>query len=353
MSNSIPTAVLGATGYVGGELLRLISQHPQLQVVAAVSNSHAGRTIASVFPHLACAYGDANFVAHDDWIQNVDAGSDLAVFSAAPHGASATLIKAALAAAAGKDINVHVVDSSADFRYTEQFDYETVYGVDHGAPDLLSSFHCGVPEHVLETSAPHVGHPGCFATAVLLAAVPLLSSGLANGDLFVSGVTGSTGSGREPQLGTHHPERHNNMYAYKPLEHRHAAEIMALAKQASGVDANVNFVPHSGPFARGIYVTLQARAAGATSLEALESTFVEAYQDAPFVDVVDGTPKLKSVLASNRCQIGIAMNRNAIVVTSAIDNLVKGAAGGAVQWMNRLWGLPETSGLLAPAPAWI
>ncbi|MDH3746744.1 MAG: N-acetyl-gamma-glutamyl-phosphate reductase [Gammaproteobacteria bacterium] len=352
MSNSVPTAVLGATGYVGGELLRLISQHPELHFAAAVSNSYAGRSIASVFSHLASAYRDTKFVAHDDWIENVDTGSDLALFSAAPHGASANLIRAALAAAASKDLNVHVVDSSADFRYREPIDYRTVYGVDHGAPDLLSSFHCGVPEHVSDTTAPHIGHPGCFATAVLLAAVPLLSSGFVEGDLFVSGVTGSTGSGRKPQEGTHHPERHSNMYAYKPLEHRHAPEIMALAKQALGIDTIVNFVPHSGPFARGIYVTVQAKAASGTSSDALRTTFVEAYRDAPFIDVVDGTPRLKSVIASNRCQIGIATSPNAIVITSAIDNLVKGAAGGAVQWMNRLWGFPETSGLLAPATAW-
>lgn len=352
MNASIPTAVLGATGYVGGELLRLIVQHPQLQLAAAVSDSQAGGTIASVFPHLASAYGDTKFVAHSDWFEYVDAGTDLALFSAAPHGASAAIIKAALTAAASKNINVHVVDASADFRYAQQADYETVYGVEHGAPELLSSFYCGVPEHVSETTASHIGHPGCFATAVLLAAVPLLSSGLAEGDLFASGITGSTGSGREPQAGTHHPERHNNLYAYKPLQHRHAPEVMALAAEASGVDVNVNFVPHSGPFARGIYVTVQAKAAKGASIESLRSAFAEAYQDAPFVDIVDGTPRLKSVVASNRCQIGIATSSNAVVITSAIDNLVKGAAGGAVQWMNRLWGLPETSGLLALAPAW-
>lgn len=352
MSDLIPTAILGASGYVGGEMLRLVALHPKLQLVAAVSENNTDKPIASVFPHLASAYSDTNFVAHNELIDSLAAGSELALFSAAPHGAAAGIIKAALDAATSKNITVHVVDASADFRYSKQAEFENVYGVNHGAPDLLSSFHCGLPEHDSKTTAPHIGHPGCFATAVLLAAVPLLSSGLTNGDLFVCGTTGSTGSGRQPQAGTHHPERHSNLYAYKPLAHRHAPEIRALAANATGVDLNVNFVPHSGPFARGIYITLQAKLVANASIEALRSTFANAYQDAPFIELVPGTPKLKNVVASNFCQIGIAKNENVIVVTSAIDNLVKGAAGGAVQWMNRLWGLPETSGLLAPAPAW-
>jgi N-acetyl-gamma-glutamyl-phosphate reductase len=171
--------------------------------------------------------------------------------------------------------------------------------------------------------------------------------------LFVSGITGSTGSGKLPQAGTHHPERHSNLYAYKPLEHRHAPEVVALAQAASGTQAKLNFVPHSGPFARGIHVTLQAPAAADATGNSLRAAFDTAYHDTPFVDVVDGTPKLKNVVASNRCQIGTSISDGTIVVMSVIDNLVKGAAGGSVQWMNRLWGLPEESGLLAPAPAWI
>ena len=348
----IPTAVLGASGYVSGELLRLIALHPAFELVAAVSDSQAGKPIASMFPHLGSAYSDAQFVDHESWTASLSDGSELALFSAAPHGASATIINAALNALQKKDIDTHIVDVSADFRYAKAADYKAVYGIDHGAPELIAEFSSAVPEHAATVDTRHIGHPGCFATAVLLASVPLMRSGLADDDLFVSGITGSTGSGRQPQAGTHHPERHSNLYAYKPLEHRHAPEISALLSQATGANATVNFVPHSGPFARGIYVTVQAKARDYAMIDTLRAAFDNAYRGAAFIDVVDGTPKLKDVVASNRCQIGLTVSDHAVVVTCAIDNLVKGAAGGAVQWMNRLWGLDETAGLTAPAPAW-
>lgn len=352
MSQQIQAVVLGATGYVGGELLRLISAHPELVFAAAVSESQSGAKIADTFANLAACYGEQRFVGHDSWIDEIEAGGKLALFSAAPHGASAALVANALRAAAKKDIRVHVVDSSADFRFANQLDYEVVYGSEHGAPDLLGEFQSGVPEHVAGTSAPHVGHPGCFATAVLLAAVPLVRSELTEPEVFVTGITGSTGSGRSPQAGTHHPERHSNLYAYKPLVHRHAPEIAALTEAASGRETRVHFVPHSGPFARGIHATLQARANQRVTEPQLRGVFEEAYADAPFVDVVSATPRLKSVVASNHCSIGVAVSDDTIVVMSVIDNLVKGAAGGAMQWMNRLWNLPETTGLMAAAPGW-
>ncbi len=352
MSANVQAVVLGATGYVGGELLRLISTHPDMRLAAAVSESCAGEPIAKTFPHLASVYSDRTFVSHGNRFDAVDDGASLALFSSAPHGASAAIIESALTAAASKNLNVHVVDSSADFRYSTQEDFESVYGVEHGAPDLLEHFQCGLPEQVVGTNARHVGHPGCFATAILLASVPLLAAGITNNELFVTGVTGSTGSGKSPQAGTHHPERHSNMYAYKALAHRHTPEIVSLAAAATGVDANIHFVPHSGPFARGIYVTVQAKTNRVLTLDELRNIYVAAYEDSAFVDVIEGMPKLKNVVASNHCQIGVAASGDTVVVTSAIDNLVKGAAGGAIQWMNRLWGLPETAGLLAPAPAW-
>ena len=352
MSSKINAIVLGASGYVGGELLRLIAAHPTLQFAAAVSESRNGDPIASTFANLLTAYGDTCFVGYDGWLDTVDEGSDLALFSAAPHGASAALIAKALDDTHKKNITVHVVDSSADFRYSNQPDYEIVYGTEHGAPELLDAFQSGVPEHVSQWHAEHVGHPGCFATAVLLATVPLIDSGLTDADVFVTGITGSTGSGRSPQPGTHHPERHSNLYAYKPLAHRHAPEIVALIESATGKQARVHFVPHSGPFARGIHATVQARTSKRVSTKQLQDVYESAYANAPFVDVIAGTPKLKDVVASNNCRIGVAGGDDSVVVMSVIDNLVKGAAGGAMQWMNRLWGLPETAGLLAAAPGW-
>ena len=351
MSASIPTAVLGATGYVSGELLRLLAGHPSLELVAAVSESRAGRSIAETFPHLGPVCR-GTFVSHDDWLDLFDTGSDLAVFSAAPHGASAAIVRAALDGAAARNLNAHVVDVSADFRFANAADYEAVYGVAHGARELLSMFDSGVPELLGRTATDHIGHPGCFATAVLLASAPLIAGKHCAGDLFVTGITGSTGSGRQPQAGTHHPERHSNLYAYKALGHRHAPEIEAQLQRVGGRAVTVNFVPHSGPFARGIYVTVQAQASENTTAAALRASLDDFYADAGFVDVVEGMPRLKHVVASNRAEIGVAVNGGTLAVTSAIDNLVKGAAGGAVQWMNRLWNLPEATGLGAPAPAW-
>ena len=213
MSSRIRAVVLGAGGYVGGELLRLIAAHPQFELAAAVSDSRAGTSIGDTFGHLSQALSEHSFVSQDGWLDRIESGGDLALFSAAPHGASAAVITNALGAAAEKGINIHVVDSSADFRYARQSDYENVYQTEHGAPQLLDQFVCAVPEHLVAADVPHVGHPGCFATATLLATVPLIASGLTEADIFVSAITGSTGSGRSPQAGTHHPERNSNLYA--------------------------------------------------------------------------------------------------------------------------------------------
>lgn len=349
---TIPAVVLGATGYVGGEILRLLSAHPHFRLAAAVSSSRRGDAIGSVFPNLHGTYAEMSFAAAEDWLASIDKGSDLALFSAAPHGASAALIASALEGADDRDINVHVVDLSADFRYASASQFEAVYGIPHPAPALLAEFFCAVPEHAPAAEAPHIGHPGCFATAVLLACVPLVASNFVTDDLFVSGITGSTGSGRSPQAGTHHPERHSNLYAYKPLIHRHIPEIEASIEKACKKNANVHFVAHSGPFARGIYVTLQAKMKSPISADEVRDSIRSFYKDSEFVHVVDGIPRLKDVVACNDARIGVSCEGDIVVVMSAIDNLVKGAAGGALQWMNRLWSLPETSGLTAPSPAW-
>ncbi len=352
MSRRIPAAVLGATGYVGGEVLRLLAAHPQFELRAAVSTSQAGAPLAAVFPSLAPAYPDTGFCSVEDCEALLGDVAELALFSCAPHGASAALVARLLRVAEAKNVTVHVVDSSADFRYSHAQDYAAVYGQPHGAPEILQQFAQGVPEQVSGQAAMHVGHPGCFATAALLAAVPLCQAQPDLRSIFICGITGSTGSGRAPLPGTHHPERHSNLYAYKPLAHRHAPEIAAGIKAGGGGDVRVNFVPHSGPFSRGIHVTLQAELAAPLSAGALRDIYDSYYQHAPFVQLVDGMPKIKNVVTSNHCHLGVATQGNTVVITSAIDNLVKGAAGGAMQWMNRLWSLPETAGLTAVAPAW-
>ena len=201
-------------------------------------------------------------------------------------------------------------------------------------------------------STPHVAHPGCFSTAVLLASVPLLKLGLAEPRLFVSGITGSTGSGRTPVAGTHHPQRQSDLYAYNPLSHRHTPEITALAQTASDVAAEFSFVPHSGPFARGIHVTVQAAAKRPVKTADVVDALKQFYAGRPFVRVNAEMPHIKDVATSNYAFLSGAANGSTVVATCAIDNLTKGAAGGAMQWLNRVFGFDETTGLLTPAPGW-
>ncbi|MEJ2602441.1 MAG: N-acetyl-gamma-glutamyl-phosphate reductase [Gammaproteobacteria bacterium] len=349
----IPTLVLGGTGYVAGEMLRLLTGHPNLTLAGAVSRSRAGDPIGAVFPQLGAAYDGSRFVGPDEAAGVLQRHGELAVFSAAPHGASAAMLAGLLDEARGAGCRLRIVDASADFRYESREAFETVYGQPHGAPELIDEFRCAVPEHLADCDRPHAAHPGCFATSVLLGAVPLLSAGLIRPTLYVAGITGSTGSGRSPTPTTHHPERHSNLFAYKPLAHRHAPEIAALARAASGVAAAFSFVPHSGPFARGIHSTLQAPLADGADAEALREALSEYYREAPFVRVLDGTPRVKDVAGSNYAHIGVAAADGTAAVFVVIDNLLKGAAGGALQWMNRLWSLPETAGLTQPAPGWI
>ena len=350
MSNKIPTIVLGGTGYVAGELLRLIAGHPQLELAAAVSASQAGSTIKSVFPHLQNACGDQTYIPQNDvgdFLQG-----EVALFSAAPHGASAALIADMLKQAEQNGCKLTVVDVSADFRYPDASSYEAVYGSAHGAPELLDQFCSGLPEHIHATT-PHVGHPGCFATAMLLGAVPLLDMQLTDENIHAFGITGSTGSGRSPIAGTHHPLRHSNLYAYKPLNHRHAPEVSGICAQVTGTKPVLSFIPHSGPFARGIHMTLTANLKTAMSTAELHAKFANYYADKAFVEVVAGTPRIKDVVGSNYAHIGVAAEGSVAAVFIAIDNLVKGAAGGAIQWMNLQLGLDETAGLTTPGPGWV
>ena len=351
-TSAIPVIVLGGTGYVAGELLRLIAGHPQLQLAGILSDSQPGAAVAASFGHLATAYPDAVFSSIEQIEALVASLPVSAIFSAAPHGASAALIDRLLTVAEAAGTQPRVVDISADFRYSTDAAYAAVYKHAHGAPARLPQFSCAVPEHLAQSPTPHVAHPGCFATAILLASVPLLKLGLVSPQLFVSGVTGSTGSGRKPTDGTHHPQRHSDMYSYNALAHRHTPEVTACALAASGVAADFNFVPHSGPFARGIHVTVQAQLVQPVSQTQLLQAFADFYAHSAFVHVAAQAPRIKDVAGSNYARLSVAANGRSIAVMSVIDNLNKGAAGGAMQWMNRLLGLPETSGLTAPAAGW-
>jgi N-acetyl-gamma-glutamyl-phosphate reductase len=351
-SDTLPAFVLGGTGYVAGELARLIAGHPRLALKAILSDSQPGAPVGAAFPHLKSAYPALQFSGADEIERLIRETPLSALFSAAPHGVAAALIDRLLGAAEAGGVRTHCVDISADFRYRSAEDYQAVYQHAHGAPARIREFTCAVPEHLKSAPTPHVAHPGCFATASLLACVPLLALGLTEPRLFITGVTGSTGSGRKPVDGTHHPLRHGDLYSYGALAHRHAPEIAACAQQASGVAAEINFVPHSGPFARGIHVTVQAALKKPLSSTGALEALTEYYRGCPFVRVTDKAPRVKDVAASNYAHLSAVTNGSSIAVMSALDNLNKGAAGGGVQWMNRLLGFDETLGLTAPAPGW-
>lgn len=352
MSQSIPAVVLGGTGYVAGELLRLLAGHPRFELAAVMSDSQPGEPVAKAFPHLAAAYADTCFKSQSEVQALVARMPECAVFSAAPHGVSAALIDTLLKAASRAATRPRVVDISADFRFRSAAEYQAVYKHAHGAPARLAEFSCALPEHLRRLDTPHVAHPGCFATATLLASVPLLSLGLTPPVLFVTGITGSTGAGRKPVEGTHHPLRHGDLYSYNALAHRHAPEVAACARAATGVEAEFAFVPHSGPFARGIHLTVQAPLKTAIDTPKVLAALREFYAGSAFVRVTDSAPRVKDVATTNYAHLSAVANGRTVAVMCAVDNLNKGAAGGAVQWMNRLFGLPETAGLLACAPGW-
>ena len=350
--NRVPTIVLGGTGLVAGELLRLIAAHPQLELAGILSDGSPGASVAEAFPHLAATYPGTLFQSQEQIAALLRREPAPALLGAAPHGVSAGLIDALLSVAEQAGNAPRVVDISADFRYPTAAAYQAVYQHPHGAPARLAQFTCAVPEHLGAIRTPHVAHPGCFATAILLASVPLLALDLIEPQLFVSAVTGSTGSGRKPTEGTHHPTRHSDLYAYNPLAHRHAAEVSACAQAAAGVAAQFAFVPHSGPFARGIHATVQALLKRPVNRARLLELLRDYYAHSPFVSVSDAPPRLKEVVASNYARLGVASDGRTVAVISVLDNLNKGAAGGAVQWLNRLLDFPQETGLAAPAPGW-
>ncbi len=351
-ARTIPTIVLGGTGYVAGELLRLIAGHPNLKLAAVMSDSQPGEAMGKAFPHLAAVLGDTTFKSQAEIEALLRTEKVPAILAAAPHGVSAALIDGLLKVAESAGNAPRVVDISADFRHADPAVYESIYKHAHGAPARLPQFTCAVPEHLKTLTTPHVAHPGCFATTTLLATVPLIALGIAEPALFVSAVTGSTGSGRKPTEGTHHPTRHSDLYAYNVLAHRHTQEVVACTAAASGTVPQLAFVPHSGPFARGIHATVQGVLKKKLDSKTIIGLLREFYAHSPFVRVLDSAPRVKDIAASNYAHLSAVSDGRTVAVMSVADNLNKGAAGGAVQWMNRLQGLPETAGLTAPAAGW-
>jgi N-acetyl-gamma-glutamyl-phosphate reductase common form len=356
MTGRTPLVVLGGSGYVAGEVVRLIAAHPGFALAAVVSESHAGEPVARAFPHLGAALDGLVFSAFESLPSRFADAPSIALVSAAPHGASAALVARAIAWAEEAGVRLSMVDLSADFRFADAAAYAAVYDAPHPAPSLLPRFVRALPEHAPPGEARLVAHPGCFTTAVLLAAVPLLARGRVDGGrrprFAVTAITGSTGSGRSLSEKTHHPARRSNIAAYSPLAHRHAPEMEALAAEASGTRPEIDFVPLSGPQARGIYAAVQGRLAQPAEAAELASELARFYAASPFVEVGVEPPALTEVVGTNRARLGVSVAGESFAVTVAIDNLVKGAAGGAVQWLNRMHGHSESTGLETAGLGW-
>jgi N-acetyl-gamma-glutamyl-phosphate reductase len=328
----IRIAILGASGYVGGELLRLVAAHPQLRAAKLFGDSKAGQALGAVHPHLAPVYPDATIEKFDG---NLD-GIDL-VFAALPHGHSQMIAGTIL------DREIPFVDLGADFRLDEAATYECWYGETHHAPDLLSRFIYGIPELNRETirNSKAVAAAGCYATAAILALKPLVDAGLVKpGSMIVDAASGVSGAGRELKDATAFNTVDGSFAAYGLLNHRHTAEMeMALG-------GAVLFTPHLAPMTRGILATCYGDATGSTDpLAALHA----AYANEPFVHVTADPPATKWVTGSNGCQVTARYDERTgrILALAAIDNLGKGAAGQMIQCANLMLGLDETAGLTA------
>ena len=338
----IKAGIVGGTGYTGVELLRLLAQHPEVELKAITSRKEAGTPVARMFPSLRRRV-DITFT---EPTPRALAGCDI-VFFATPNGVAMGEARTVL------DSGARIVDLSADFRIKDVAEWERWYKTKHAAPELVREAVYGLPE-VNRDSVPHarlVANPGCYPTAVQLGFLPLVEAGVVDVDhLIADAKSGVSGAGRKTELSLMYSEASDNFAAYHVMGHRHWPEIRQGLAQIARRDVGLVFTPHLTPLIRGIHATLYARVTKDVDFQAL---FEERYAKEPFVDVMpEGShPDTRSVRAANTCRIAVhrppesAKRSDTLVVLSVIDNLVKGASGQAVQNMNLMFGLPETAGL--------
>jgi len=335
-------AVVGASGYTGAELLRLLAGHPEIDVSVVTADSNAGAAVAALYPSLAAEYPALEYAAFDPAAVG---GLDV-VFLSLPHGESQRIVPKLL------DRVGHIVDLGADFRLPAA-EYEEWYGEPHTAPELLDRFAFGLPELFREELAAsrHAAVPGCYPTAAVLALAPLLAAGLVEPDgLVVDAVSGVSGRGRGLSTPSLFSEANENVTPYGLLTHRHTGEMeMALAR-VGGAPARVLFTPHLVPMTRGALATCHGRAAtDGLSTSKLLTHYRDRYAGEPFVQVLDEPPATKPTLGSNAAHVTVRYDdrTGTVLALSALDNLVKGASGQMVQCANVLLGLPEATGLSA------
>jgi N-acetyl-gamma-glutamyl-phosphate reductase common form len=330
--------IFGGSGYGGAELLRILLAHPRAEVSLVTANEQAGKSVGEVHRNLYGLTGLRFRTAPDD----LESLADLdCVFLALPHGQ-------ALELAPRLPPNVKVIDLSGDFRLRSAEEFLQHYGREHTAIDFQREFVYGLTETNREAVARArlVANPGCFATATLLGLAPLIASGMLAGRVVVDAKTGSSGSGAKAAANTHHPQRMNSFYAYKPFTHQHVPEIEQELRRVGDWTSELVFMTHSLPVARGIFASIYAETKEELTADDARTLFADFYRDSFFVRLVSGSPDINWVKTTNFCDIGFAARGRSLVIFSAIDNLVKGAAGQAVQNMNLMFGLDETTGLM-------
>ncbi len=342
-------AVVGGSGYGGAEMIRRLLLHPEVELVRVASIDFVGEPLSAAHPSLEGAT-DLVFqqMAPGDAARGVDV-----VLLGLPHKVTAAKVPE-IAAAAG----VKVVDMSGDFRLKSAESYARFYGQTHPCPERLRDFVYGLPELNRERirAARFVASPGCFATAVELGLLPLARAGLLQGVVHTQGITGSSGSGVSPSAATHHPVRAGNLRTYKPMEHQHLPEIVETLEQAGARGLQLRFVPVSAPLPRGILATSFVELPEEWNGDRLRRLYQETYAGEPFVRVpAKRLPEVAAVSGSNHAEVGVVAGpasggRRTAVLLSALDNLVKGGAGQAIQSMNLALGLPETLSLEDTGP---
>ena len=344
MAKRFKAAIIGGSGYGGAELARRLLMHPDVELVRVASIDHVGEPLGAVHPNLD---GATDLKFEDLSPADAAKGCDVALL-ALPHKVTAAKVPELIAA------GVKIVDMSGDFRLRDAAVYEKFYGAKHPHPELLGTFVYGLPElnRAEIKQAKYVASPGCFATTIELALLPLARAGMLDSAVIhVMGITGSSGSGIAPQAGTHHPSRSGNLKTYKPLEHQHVPEIEQTLADAGGKNIELRFVPVSAPLTRGIFATCFLELPVEVDSKRMASLFDECYAREPFTRRPKGRlPEVVAVAGSNYLEVGFAVGpvangKRTVTCFSALDNLIKGGAGQAIQNMNLVLGCDEKASL--------
>ena len=336
-TTKLRVGIFGGSGYGGSELLRILLFHPNVEVVFVTANEQAGKTVSEVHRNLN-GLTKLSFTAAPEDLSTLNVEC---IFLALPHGQAMDVVPKLPS-------TVKAIDLSGDFRLRNQEDFEKHYKQPHTAMSAQSDFVYGLTETNREAikQARLIANPGCFATATLLGLAPLVANDLIAGRVIVDAKTGSSGSGAKAAANTHHPQRMNSFYAYKPFTHQHVPEIEQELRNVGDWTSELVFMTHSLPVSRGIFASIYVEAKKQLNEADFHSLFTEFYRKSFFVRTVKGSPDINWVKTTNFCDIGFAARGKQLVVFSAIDNLVKGAAGQAVQNMNLMLGLEETTGLM-------